>query len=128
MVDSAGTFVNYFPKDTNQFNVGTTLFDSTRGLLYSQIPVETGDSPVLRISDVDNLTLHDRIQLPENLAGKSVLSSDANIMYGVSDSGVLVLPVGCSRAVPRLAVSHSDLVFRGNLLRSQRHQPNPRDQ
>lgn len=37
MVDSKG-ITNYFPRSTNQLNVGTTLFDASRGLLYSQIP------------------------------------------------------------------------------------------
>ncbi|MDQ2945417.1 MAG: hypothetical protein M3Y27_05655, partial [Acidobacteriota bacterium] len=114
MVNSAGTFVNYFPMHTNQFNIGTTLFDSGRGLLYSQIPEKTGDTPVLRISDVDNLSVRERIQLPENFAGKSVLSTDAMTMYGVSDSGVLVLPVGSLAKAPRLAVSQEDMVFRGS--------------
>ena len=114
MVNSAGTFVNYFPAHTNQFNIGSTLFDSSRGLLYSQIPEKTGDTPVLRISDIDNLSVRERIQLPENLAGKSVLSSDAMTMYGVSDSGVLVLPVGSLAKTARLAVSQEDMVFRGS--------------
>lgn len=113
MVDSGG-FVNYFAGHTNQFNVGTTLFDSGRGLLYSQIPEKTGEAPVLKISDVDNLTVRERIQLPENFAGKSVLSGDTNTMYGVSDSGVLVVPVGSLSRTPRLAVSQNDLVFRGS--------------
>ncbi|MGI8743513.1 MAG: hypothetical protein ACR2NN_13275 [Bryobacteraceae bacterium] len=114
MVASSGTFVNAFPATTNQFNVGTTLFDSSRGLLYSQLPEKIGELPVLKISDMDNLTLRERIQLPENFAGKSVLSGDASTMYGVSDSGVLVVPVGSLNQVPRLGVSQADLVFRGS--------------
>ncbi|MDQ6759697.1 MAG: hypothetical protein M3Z32_07520 [Acidobacteriota bacterium] len=114
MVDSAGTFVNYFPTHSSQLNIGTTLFDSARGLLYSQIPEKAGEVPVLRISDIDNLNLRERIQLPENLAGKSVLSSDGMTMYGVSDSGVLVLPVGSFVKAPRLAVSQENMVFRGS--------------
>lgn len=114
MVDSAGTFVNYFPQHTNQFNIGTTLFDPSRGLLYSQIPEKSGEPPTLKISDVDNLTIRDRIQLPENLAGKSVLSGDANTIYAVSDSGVLVLPVGSLSRAPRVSASQEDMVFRGS--------------
>ncbi len=70
--------------------------------------------PLLLITDSDNLTVHDQLQLPENLAGKSVLTSDHNTMYSISDSGVLVLPVGNLSAYPRLAASVEDLVFRGN--------------
>ncbi len=113
MVDGKG-ITNYFPRNSNQFNVGTTLFDSGRGFLYSQIPQKAGEVPQLRISDIDNLSVRERLQLPENTAGKSVLSADGNTMYAISDSGALVLPVGSLSSVPRLAVSQEDLVFRGN--------------
>src|SRR5262249_2258358 len=52
--------------------------------------------------------------LPENTTGKSVLNSDQSIMYAVSDSGVLVMPVGSLNQVPRLSASTQDMVFRGN--------------
>ena len=74
MVDKHGTFVNYFPQHSNQYNIGTSLFNSKRGLLYTQIPVTKGDAPVLRISDIDNLTVEEQLQLPENTSGKSVLT------------------------------------------------------
>jgi hypothetical protein len=80
MVDRRATFINYFPEHTNQFSVGTTLFDST-GLLYAQIPQTVGEAPVLRIVDSDNLTLRERVQLPENFTGKSALSSDGMLMF-----------------------------------------------
>jgi hypothetical protein len=35
-------------------------------------------------------------------------------MYSVSDSGVMVLPVGNLNQLPRLAASAEDVVFRGN--------------
>ena len=64
--------------------------------------------------DSDNLTVRERIQLPENLAGRSVLSADGSMMYSVSDSGVLVLPVGQLNHAPRVTASVEDVVFRGN--------------
>ena len=114
MIDQNGTFINYFPAHSNQYNIGTTLFDSTRGLLYSQIPVNVGDAPVLRISDVDNLTIEGQLQLPENTTGKSVLSSDGKTMFSVSSSGVLVLPVGSLAQTSRLAAGAEDLIFLGS--------------
>ena len=114
MVDANGTFVNYFPQHTNQLNVGTTLFDSTRNLLYSQIPQKAGDLPILLVSDTDNLTTREQLQLPENTAGKSVLSGDASTMYAISDSGVMVLPMGSIGQWPRIVAGQQDLVFRGN--------------
>jgi uncharacterized protein (TIGR03437 family) len=109
-----------FSNISGLFNVGSTLIDSSRGLIYAQIPpagtsasVNT-NAPILNIVDSDNLTLEDQIQLPENLAGKSLLSADNNTMYSISDSGVIVLPVGNLAAYPRLSSSTEDLVFLGN--------------
>jgi len=101
-------------------NVGSTLIDSSRNLIYGQIPPNgtpasaNPNPPLLLVTDSDNLTVHDQLQLPENLAGKSILSSDYNTAYAISDSGITVLPVGNLGAYPRLAASSEDLVFRGN--------------
>ena len=92
--DRRRAFVNYFPQHTNQFSVGSTAFDDSRGLLYAQIPAVKGESPTLMVVTSSNLTLQERLQLPENLTGKSVLSSDSNTLYAISESGVTVLPVG----------------------------------
>jgi uncharacterized protein (TIGR03437 family) len=104
------------------FSVGSTLIDSSRNLIYAQIPPSGTQAtsnyltnpPILNIVDADNLTLEDRIQLPENLAGKSILSADNNTMYSISDSGVMVLPVGSLAKYPRLSASAEDLLFLGN--------------
>jgi DNA-binding beta-propeller fold protein YncE len=69
-------FVNFFPEHTNQFSVGSTAFDDSRGLLYAQIPAVQGEAPTLMVVTSSNLTLQERLQLAENLSGKSVLSSD----------------------------------------------------
>jgi uncharacterized protein (TIGR03437 family) len=104
------------------YNIGSTLIDSSRNLIYAQIPI-TGTSatgsysanpPILNVVDMDNLTLRDQINLPENLAGKSLLTADNNTMYSISDSGVMVLPVGTMASYPRVHSSAEDLVFLGN--------------
>ena len=114
MIDSRGTFINSVPHSSDQFSVGTTAFDDSRGLIYAQIPAVKGEAPVLQILAADNLTVLDRLKLPENTTGKSVLKSDASVLYSISDSGVLVLPVGNLKASPRLSASATDLFFRGN--------------
>ena len=58
--------------------------------------------------------VRERLVLPENLSGKSVLSSDGSTMYSVSESGVTVLPVGQLDRQPRVFASRQDLTFRGN--------------
>jgi uncharacterized protein (TIGR03437 family) len=112
MLGSAG-FVNYFPQHTNQFDVGSTAFDDSRGLLYAQIPVVAGESPTLQVVTSSNLALQERLQLPENLSGKSVLSSDSNTLYAISESGLTVLPVGSLSQQPQVVAKQEDLMFRG---------------
>jgi uncharacterized protein (TIGR03437 family) len=114
MVDRQGTFVNYFPQHTNQFSVGSTAFDDSRGLVYAQIPAVAGEAPTLMVVTSSNLRLEQRLQLPENLSGKSVLSSDSNTLYAISASGVTVLPVGSLAQQPRVVAQQEDLVFRGS--------------
>lgn len=108
-------FVNFFPQHTNQFSVGSTAFDDSRGLLYAQIPQVQGEAPTLMVVTQNNLTLQQRLDLPENLTGKSVLSSDSNTLYSISASGVTVLPVGSLAQQPRVTAQAEDLVFRGSV-------------
>ncbi len=108
-----------FTAPTGALNIGSHVIDSSRNLVYAQVPTTTStgtsvSTPILQISASDNLTIVEQLQLPENLAGKSVLTANHNTMYAVSASGVTVLPVGNLKAYPRLAASVEDLVFRGN--------------
>ncbi len=126
MVDNqTGAFINDVPNNglltprrtiarSNQFDVGTTVFDNKRGLVYAHIPSTNTDSPLLQILAADNLQILELLQLPENTKGKSLLTSDSSIMYSVSDSGVLVLPVGNLNNSPRVTASTKVLAFRGN--------------
>ena len=109
---------------TGVLNVGTHAIDSSRGLIYSQVPsqaaagaatgstVVAAEPPVLQILDSDNLTVLSKILLPENAAGKSILSSDSNWMYSISESGILAIPVGTLSQSPRVVANVEDLVFR----------------
>ncbi|MFN3323365.1 MAG: hypothetical protein ACK5AZ_07710 [Bryobacteraceae bacterium] len=125
LLDDRGLLAQ-FPDPTGDLHIGSHAIDSDRGIIYAQIPSRpaagSGQSggaaeqpPVLQIVEADNLAVRERLQLPENLAGKSVLSSDGQVMYSVSDSGVAILPVGSLDQAPRVAASHADVVFRGNL-------------
>jgi uncharacterized protein (TIGR03437 family) len=118
MIDNSGAFVSYFDDRAGLLDVGGTAFDSARGLVYAQIPpggynAQTS-TPILKVVDSDNLALREELILPENMAGKAIVSSDGNTMYAASDSGVLVLPVGQLELAPRVTTVEKDLVFRGN--------------
>jgi len=122
--NQTGAFLNDIPNNglqphntvvrSNQFSVGTTVFDNQRGLIYAHVPSTATDTPVLQILAADNLQLLEVIQLPENTTGKSLMTSDANTMYSVSSSGVLVLPVGNLNNSPRVTASTHIMAFRGN--------------
>ncbi len=119
MFNAHGNLVAQFRNPSGQLNVGSHAIDSNRGVVYAQIP-ETGSTtatggtttpPLLMIAASDNLAVRETLRLPENLAGKSVLSSNGATMYAVSDSGVMILPVGSLAASPRLMASQEDVVF-----------------
>ena len=115
--DRTGFLQAQFANPTGALAVGSHALDSGAGLLYSQIPDSTaaaGSPPVLYIADAGNLTVLDRLRLPENLTGRGLLSSTGDTMYAVSESGVLVLHVGELSQYHRLQFDREDLVFRGN--------------
>ena len=70
--------------------------------------------PLLSILDADNLTVRNSILIPENLTGRAVLSSAADVLYVISDSGVTVFPVGKLNQAHQVTASQSDLVVSGN--------------
>lgn len=115
--DASGPLLSEIPNVDGSLAIGSHVIDSVHGVIYAQAP-EAGDAadapPVLRILDADNLALRERILLPENLAGRSVLNGARDVVYAISASGVTVLPVGLLNNAPRVAVSAADLVFRGN--------------
>jgi uncharacterized protein (TIGR03437 family) len=107
--------ISQFANISGALNIGTSAIDSARNLIYAQMPTPgTLPAPVLQIVDSDNLNVRNQLRLPENFAGKSVLSSDGSTLYGVSDSGVMVLTVGSIPKAHQVAATTQDMVFRGN--------------
>jgi hypothetical protein len=112
IVSRTGVWLAQFANPSGQLAVGSHAIDSKSGIIYSEIPAagSAPSAPVLTISDSDNLTVRDRLQLPENLTGRSQLNSAGTVVYSVSESGVLILPVGLLRQAHRLVADHEDLV------------------
>jgi uncharacterized protein (TIGR03437 family) len=84
---------------------------------YPTSPAASASStklPALSIMDADNMTVRDRIALPENLVGRGLVDSAGNYMYAISDSGVTVLPVGLLNKYPRIQTSQSDVLVQTN--------------
>jgi uncharacterized protein (TIGR03437 family) len=122
-----------FPNSIASTNIGGVALDSKANIIYSQIlaasptpAVATGVAgapgpaagptgpPTLNILDADNLFVKDSLLMPENITGRSILSAAADILYTVSDSGVMVFPVGKLNQHHRLATAQSSLVARGS--------------
>src|SRR5688572_2767081 len=103
-----------FPYPSGVLNIGSHVIDDDLGLVYAQVPRAAGEPPTLSILDLDNLTLRERIQLPENLAGRALLSRDRRTIYAASDSGLAILPVRRLAESPRVVATQEDVVFRGN--------------
>ena len=112
-----GTLLAQFAGASGLLAVGSHAIDSSAGILYAQIPQVQADPNVptpLSIVDADNLAVRERLGLPENLTGRALLNAQADTLYGVSESGVMVLRVGSLNEFPRLAVDQEDLVFHGS--------------
>ncbi|MBI1792008.1 MAG: hypothetical protein HYR60_31155 [Acidobacteria bacterium] len=117
---SRGFLYNQFGNALGALNIGSHAFDSVRNVVWAQVPsaAATGSTttapPTLTMHDSDNLAALERFQLAENLGGRSLLSSDGQTMYSVSDSGVTVFPLGSMNQQRRVAAVQESVVFRGN--------------
>ncbi len=135
LFNATGHLLSQFANPSGQLNVGSHVIDSVAGLIYAQIPQgqpsgtgapaspAAAAPPVLMIADADNLTVREQLRLPENLAGKSLLNAARDTVYSISDSGVMILPVGSLNRAHRLA-RRRDLS--GQLLRPPRGCPGRR--
>jgi uncharacterized protein (TIGR03437 family) len=115
-----------YPQPLASVSIGGHAVNASNGVtdtIYAQIfdssqpggpPYTGGNYPTLSIMDADNLTVRDRIYMPENVVGRAVLDGAGNVLYAISDSGVMVLPVGLLSQYPRLAVSQEDLLVQTN--------------
>jgi uncharacterized protein (TIGR03437 family) len=120
-----------YPNTIASTNITGSVIDSVNGLIYAQYPdanQPTGPSAsnpsgysgpsAMLILDSDNLTFRDRISIPENMVGRAVLNAAATTMYAISDSGVMVLPVGSLNTYHRIAATTEDLLVVTNFCNS----------
>jgi len=123
-----------FPNSISSSNIGGVAIDSNANIIYSQIlsgaassttattgpagttgPVAAAPAlPVLNILDADNLYVKESLAIPENITGRSVLSAAGDVLYTVSDSGVMILPVGKLNQQHRLTATQSSVSARGS--------------
>ena len=124
MLSAAGYVPARYPNIISSTNITGHVIDSKNGIVYGQFPdasqptgAVTASStvfPAILIMDSDNLTVRDRITIPENMVGRAILNSAASVIYAISDSGVMVLPVGKLNQYHRLAASQEDVLIQTN--------------
>jgi uncharacterized protein (TIGR03437 family) len=88
---------------------GQTLYSAFNIAPVQTPPAAAGISQMM-LNDPDNLLVRMGIQLPDNLAGRAVLSADGANLYALSDSGLAIIPVGSISRSP-LAVPQSSVVL-----------------
>lgn len=83
-----------------QQNQGGSVFSTDGATIYSAFNIAPIQNPAARanvtqlmVNDADNLLILDGLQLPENLAGKMILSADGNTIYALSESGFTIIPL-----------------------------------
>ena len=128
-MDANANILAQFPNSLASTNIGGNAIDSRTGLIYAQnptissTPTSTGSTPstpavqaappVLSILDPENLLVKESFSIPENITGRSILSAGNDILYTVSDSGVMIFPVGRMNQQHRVVASVRDVVARG---------------
>jgi uncharacterized protein (TIGR03437 family) len=87
-----------------QFNLeslqGGSVFSPNGSALYAAfdispqtVPASAPNVSQLLLNDPDNLLIQTALQLPENLSGKMVMTADGAVVYALSESGFVILPV-----------------------------------
>jgi uncharacterized protein (TIGR03437 family) len=111
-----------YPNSISSVNIGGNAVDSKAGVIYAQIIAAPAGSssgtaaatpPTLNILDAENLLVKESLSIPENITGRMTLNAAADLLYAVSDSGVMVFPVGRLNQQHRLVASVRDVVARG---------------
>jgi uncharacterized protein (TIGR03437 family) len=117
-----------YPSVLTSTNVTGHAIDSTKGIIYGQIPDASQPSgppytssptagttssavlPTLLMMASDNLTVNAKIHIPENIVGRVVMNAAASVLYAISDSGVTVLPVGSLNQAHRVVADREDVL------------------
>jgi uncharacterized protein (TIGR03437 family) len=121
-----------YPDVADSPNITGHAIDSKNGILYGQFPdasqptapplastqpagqASSAILPAILLMDADNLTVRERIVIPENMVGRAVLSASGGVLYAISDSGVMVLPVGSLNQYHRVAAVQEDVLVQSS--------------
>ncbi len=133
LVGPGGLLKGRYPNVTASTNITGSAIDSANGVIYAQFPDANqpvgpptsgaaSSAPSLQaamlIMAAENLTFSDRISIPEDMVGRAVLNPAATVLYAVSESGVMVLPVGALNTYHRIAATQEDILVTTNFCNS----------
>ena len=128
----SGVVLAQYPDAIASANITGSALDPVRGLVYAQIPdaahpfpgppFTSSTQPALAIMDADNLTVHDRLWIPEDMTGRAVLSGDGNTLYAISEAESWFWWWGSLNHYPRLAASE-DVMVQNHRAQLRRPQP-----
>jgi len=100
-----------------QTNQGGSVFAPDGSVLYSAFDISPIQNPAARanisqlmLSDPDNLLISLGLQMPENLSGKMLISSDGGTIYALSESGFMTIPISTMNQFP-IAVPATDVTL-----------------
>ncbi|MBI4905565.1 MAG: beta-propeller fold lactonase family protein [Acidobacteria bacterium] len=84
-----------------QQNQGGSVFSPDGKTVYSAFNIAPVQQPAaqasvtqMMLSDSENLLIQMGLQLPENLTGNMVISAAGDVIYALSQSGFLMIPIG----------------------------------
>jgi uncharacterized protein (TIGR03437 family) len=120
---NAANFPYVLPTGANlnlQLNQGGAAFSPDGGTLYTAINFPPQQTPPARenisqllYNDPDNLLVTLGVKLPERMVGNMIISSDGGTIYGLSESGFMILPLARLRDNP-IAVPETTSVLLGS--------------
>ncbi len=97
---NAQGFVQVGQQFNLQQNQGGSIFSPDGKQIYAAFNIAPIQSPAARanvthllVNDPDNLFINTALQLPENLAGKMVITNDGGTLYALSESGFTIIPL-----------------------------------
>lgn len=97
-----------------QQNQGGSVFAPDGSQLFAAFnvnpvlnPPAKANTTQLLINDPSNLLIQMGIQMPENLAGKMVITKAGDTIYGISDTGFITLPISTLNSSPLVTVDSS---------------------
>jgi uncharacterized protein (TIGR03437 family) len=101
-----------------QQNQGGSVFSPDGKTIYSAFNIAPIQQPAARanvtqllINDAQNLSIYDGLQLPENLAGKMVMTGDGSTVYALSESGFTIVPLNEASRNPILQPSTATVLL-----------------